>query len=225
MIRVLVVDDDVLVAENHRRFVGTMEGFETVGTAHSAAEALRLTEQLSPDLVLLDLYLPDESGVRVLQKLRGSARAVDVLVITAVRDVETVRASMQGGAVNYLLKPFPFNELRVRLESYAEARRRLDAVTEAEQAEVDRAYGLPRSGGSGTELPKGLSAVTARLVSETLRAADSDLSATEVARRSGLSRVSARRYLDHFSEVGTVELSLRYGSAGRPEHRYRWVSG
>lgn len=227
MIRVLVVDDDVLVARNHRKLVDSLDGFEAVGVAHTAEEALRLTEELRPELVLLDLYLPDDSGVRVLQRLRGSARAVDVLVITAVRDVETVKASMQGGAVHYLLKPFPFSELRDRLNNYAEAQRKLDSVVEAEQDDVDRAYGLLRPGerkSTPTELPKGLSSVTARLVTETLRAADADLSAVEVARRSGLSRVSARRYLDHFTAIGRVELNLRYGSAGRPEHRYRWVA-
>ncbi|SDQ78509.1 response regulator [Actinopolyspora saharensis] len=227
MIRVLVVDDDVLVARNHRKLVDGLDGFEAVGVAHTAAEALRLTEELRPELVLLDLYLPDDSGVRVLQRLRGNARAVDVLVITAVRDVETVKASMQGGAVHYLLKPFPFSELRERLNNYAEAQRKLDSVVEAEQADVDRAYGLLRPGERKSvpaELPKGLSAVTARLVTETLRAADADLSAVEVARRSGMSRVSARRYLDHFVAIGKVELNLRYGSAGRPEHRYRWIA-
>ncbi|NYH79657.1 two-component system CitB family response regulator [Actinopolyspora biskrensis] len=227
MIRVLVVDDDVLVARNHRKLVDSLDGFEAVGVAHTAAEASRLTEELRPELVLLDLYLPDDSGVRVLQRLRGNARSVDVLVITAVRDVETVKASMQGGAVHYLLKPFPFSELRNRLNNYAEAQRKLDSVVEAEQDDVDRAYGLLRAGerkSVPTELPKGLSPVTARLVTETLRAADADLSAVEVARRSGLSRVSARRYLDHFTAIGRVELNLRYGSAGRPEHRYRWVA-
>ncbi|SDP67297.1 two-component system, CitB family, response regulator [Actinopolyspora xinjiangensis] len=228
MIRVLVVDDDVRVADNHRKLVGSMDGFEAVGVAHTAREALALSERLLPDLVLLDLYLPDESGVRVLQRLRGNARPLDVLVITAVRDVETVRAAMQGGAVHYLLKPFPFRELRQRLNGYAEAKSELDAVDEAEQADVDRVYGMLRPAEPHTvpeELPKGLSTVTARLVLDTLRSAGTDLSASEVANSAGLSRVSARRYLDHFANTGGITLHLRYGSAGRPEHRYRWAGG
>ncbi|SDK66691.1 two-component system, CitB family, response regulator [Actinopolyspora mzabensis] len=229
MIRVLVVDDDVRVADNHRKLVESMAGFEAAGVAHTAHEALTMSERLLPDLVLLDLYLPDESGVRVLQRLRGNAHPLDVLVITAVRDVETVKAAMQGGAVHYLLKPFPFRELRERLNGYAEAQHELDSVDEAEQADVDRVYGKLRAAEPQhtvpEELPKGLSAVTARLVLDTLRSAETDLSASEVANNAGLSRVSARRYLDHFATTGRITLHLRYGSAGRPEHRYRWASG
>ncbi len=224
MIRVLVVDDDARVAHNHRKLVETLEGFEAVGVARTAAEALNSVEQLGPDLVLLDIYLPDESGVQVLRRLRGAAHTLDVLVITAMRDTETVQAAMQSGAVHYLLKPFPFSELRDRLNQYARARSALAAVTEAEQSDVDRVYGLMRTRTNPPEkLPKGLSQVTAQLVVDTLRAAGTDLSALELGERAGLSRVSARRYLDHLSTTGTVELRLRYGSAGRPEHRYRWT--
>ncbi|MBA8823565.1 two-component system CitB family response regulator [Saccharopolyspora lacisalsi] len=224
MIRVLVVDDDARVAHNHRKLVETLEGFEAVGVARTAAEALTSVEQLGPDLVLLDIYLPDESGVQVLQRLRGAAHTLDVLVITAMRDAETVQATMQSGAVHYLLKPFPFSELRDRLNQYAQARSALASVTEAEQSDVDRVYGLMRTRASPpAKLPKGLSQVTAQLVVDTLRTADTDLSALELGERAGLSRVSARRYLDHLSTTGTVELRLRYGSAGRPEHRYRWT--
>ncbi|MDR7301954.1 response regulator [Haloactinomyces albus] len=226
MIRVLVVDDDVRVAHNHHKLVETLDGFESVGMAHTARNALEMVEELRPDLVLLDIYLPDESGVTVLRRLRGAAHALDVLVITAMRDAETVQASMQTGAVHYLLKPFPFSELRDRLQRYAEARSALDSVTEAEQSDVDRVYGLLRAQettAAPASLPKGLSQVTAQLVVDTLRAADTDLSAVELGSRAGLSRVSARRYLDHLATIGTVELRMRYGSAGRPEHRYRWV--
>lgn len=227
MIRVLVVDDDVRVAANHRKLVDGLDGFETVGVAHTAGNALEAAERLRPDLVLLDLYLPDESGVTVLQRLRGAAHALDVLVITAVREVPTVQASMQAGAVHYLLKPFPLQELKDRLDSYARAKSTLESVTEADQSDVDRAYGLLRARESGDEigdLPKGLSQVTARIVVEALRAAETDLSAVELAQRCGLSRVSARRYLDHLCSVGKVALRPQYGSAGRPAHRYRWIA-
>ncbi len=226
MIRVLVVDDDVRVAHNHHKLVETLDGFDAVGMAHTARSALEMVEELQPDLVLLDIYLPDESGLTVLRSLRGAAHALDVLVITAMRDAETVQVAMQTGAVHYLLKPFPFSELRERLQRYAAAKNALESVTEAKQSDVDHVYGLLRAQDTSTvpaSVPKGLSPVTAQLVVDTLREAETDLSAGELGNRTGLSRVSARRYLDHLSTTGTVELRMRYGSAGRPEHRYRWI--
>ncbi|GAA1083135.1 response regulator [Nocardiopsis composta] len=229
MTRVLVVDDDVRVAQTHRELVASVPGFEVVGEAHTAASALAEVGRLRPDLVLLDLYLPDAPGISVMRELRAADRdggrdrnPVDFLVITAVRDIEQVRAALHGGAVHYLLKPFPLSALRDQLERYAVARRRLSGTGEATQSEVDRLFGLLRPA-SAHSLPKGLTAATSDLVARTLREAEGELSAAEVGRRTGVSRVTARRYLEHLCADGRAELRLRYGSAGRPEHRYRWA--
>jgi two-component system CitB family response regulator len=220
MIRTLVVDDDFRVADLHRLYTEQVGGFEVVGVARTGAEALELAARLRPDLVLLDIYLPDMSGIEVLRRLRDQRRPVDVITITAAKDVGTLRAAMQGGSVHYLIKPFTFAVFRERLQSYAAVASRLGEVAEASQAEVDKLYGLLRSGVEG-ELPKGLSAATRDLVVEALRTARRPLSAADVAGLAGLSRVTARRYLDHLAGSGLVELTLQYGSPGRPEHRYR----
>lgn len=222
-IGVLVVDDDFMVARIHRGYVERLPGFHVVGEAHTAAEALRAVEERRPDLLLLDVYLPDLSGLEVLRRLRAEAAvAPDVVVVTAARDVETVRAAMHGGVANYLVKPFTFSTFTDRLERYAEGRRSLARSGELQQADVDRAFDLVRRSGP-TPLPKGLSATTCELVVEVLRAAGTDLSAVETAERVGVSRVSARRYLEHLTRAGQVTLRPRYGSAGRPEHRYAWI--
>ncbi|MEV4565816.1 response regulator [Nonomuraea sp. NPDC049419] len=216
-IRVLVVDDDFMVARIHSGYVRRVPGFEVVSVAHSGADALAAARELRPDLVLLDIYLPDMSGLEVLKALHD----VDVLMISAARDVPTVREAMRGGAVNYLIKPFTAAALTERLRQYAATRERLTAIgPEARQDDVDRLFGvLP----SAAPMPKGLSPATCALVADTLREAGGDLSAAEAAELTGLSRVSARRYLEHLCAVGQAELRPRYGTAGRPEHRYRWL--
>lgn len=225
MIRVLVVDDDFMVARVHRGYVEKVPGFTVVGEAHTGTAALEAVDALAPDLVLLDVYLPDVSGLDVLTRLRESGRpGLDVLPVTAARDAETVRAAMRGGVVHYLLKPFTFDALRERLERYAEARRRLDGTGEASQDDVDRLYGALRRGEEGPRLPKGLSPATFALVADTLREAGTHLSAQEVADRTGLSRVTARRYLEHLCDTGRASLHPRYGTAGRPEHGYVWAA-
>jgi response regulator of citrate/malate metabolism len=223
VIEVLVVDDDFMVARIHTGYVDRIAGFTVTGVAHTGADAIREAERLQPDLVLLDVYLPDTSGLDLLPSLREVAPEVDVLVISAAREAETVRKALRGGIVNYLVKPFSFEDLRSRLEHYQQAHHGLRGITgaEAAQADIDRVFG-----GSGapvaSRLPKGFSAETLRLVEETLRAEPGDLSAAEAAARLGISRVSARRYLEHLNDTGKVEVSLRYGEVGRPERRYAW---
>lgn len=226
MIRVLVVDDDFMVARVHRTLVEKTPGFEVVGTASTGAEALAAVTSLKPDLVLLDIYLPDLTGIAVLQQLRANdATDVDVIVITAARDVETIKLAMRGGVVHYLVKPFDYATLRERLEHYGRQRRSLAELSAADQADVDRVFGSTGQRSSArVRMPKGIAVETAEVVRQALcSAGESGLSATECAGLTGLSRVSARRYLEHLVTAGKAEVRPRYGGAGRPERRYRWT--
>jgi len=223
MIRVLVVDDDFMVAKVHRGFVDRVAGCTTVGVAHTGADALAQVGRLRPDLVLLDIYLPDISGLDVLRRLRERGDGgPDVLAVTAARDVSTVRSALRGGVVHYVLKPFGFDVLRDRLERYAAVQDRLAGTTDVGQPDVDQLFVTMRT--AGDPMPKGLTADTSRLIADAMRACPDDLSAEECAERIGLSRVSTRRYLEHFVTAGKAEVRLRYGAAGRPQRRYRWVA-
>jgi len=221
VIRVLVVDDDFMVARVHRGFVEQVAGFEVVGVAHTGAEALRLAEEVDPDLVLLDLYLPDVFGLDVLGRLRAAGVQADVVVITAAKEVDSVRAALRHGVTDYVLKPFGFPDLRERLERYAAQRVLLDAGEVRGQEDIDRVLARRPGGASAAALPKGMSPETAQLVETALRECGDTLSASEAAEQVGISRVSARRYLEHFVTTGRAEVSLRYGTTGRPERRYR----
>ncbi|NLU71602.1 response regulator [Streptomyces sp. HNM0575] len=276
MIRVLVVDDDFMVARLHSTLVEQVPGFTVVRAVHSGHDALAAVRELGPDLVLLDMYLPDLPGLEVLRTLRGTAavdEGPDVLVVTAARDAATVRGAQRGGAVQYIIKPFEGQLLQERLHRYAERRAELAALQAPEQGDVDRIFAgtgddpprtdgtVPTGGAAGAagtagaaardgvpgatgaapghtaapatvpaapaRLPKGLTEQTAELVRATLdagsRGDSAGLSASECAERSGLSRVSARRYLEHFVALGTARVTLRYGTTGRPERRYHRV--
>ncbi|MFC8509182.1 response regulator [Streptomyces sp. NPDC057411] len=223
MTKVLVVDDDFMVARLHCRHVSAVPGFSVVGVAHTGEEALRAAHELRPDLLLLDIFLPDMDGIAVLRELRAAGLATDALFITAARDVDTIRSALRAGALHYLIKPFNRAALQEQLRHVAALRSRLDelAAAEARQEDVDRIFGARPRG--SRELPKGLAAPTAELVDTILRAHPEGLSATECAEAGSLSRVSARRYLEYFAETGRAEITLRYGGTGRPERRYRRV--
>lgn len=222
MIRALVVDDDFMSASIHTSYVERVAGFTPVGEAHTGTEALELVRRLEPDLVLLDIYLPDISGLEVIRRLRQEEEGVDVIAVTAAKDVKTLRAAMQGGVVHYIVKPFLFDTFRDRLERYASLKQRLDRIREASQTDIDRLFALLRAQGT-TGLPKGISAPTLSVVVDAVREAHDEVTAVAVAERGGVSRGTARRYLDYLASLGSVELTLRYGSTGRPEHLYRWI--
>ena len=217
MIRVLVVEDDFRVARLHADLAGAVAGMEVVGVAHTAADALALTESEHPDLVLLDEYLPDERGSNLLGRLDAA-----VMLISAETDAAVIRRAVARGAVNVVLKPFAPAVLQQRLAAFARFWVSLDSG-QAHQRGVDRALAVLREGDSPAgAMPKGRSAVTADAVREALQGADDALTAQDVADATGVSRATAQRYLADLVAAGRVDLGLRYGSTGRPEHRYTW---
>lgn len=218
MIRTLVVDDDFRVAEVNAAYVEKVADFEVCGRAHSAVEADTAIQALCPDLVLLDLYLPDEHGLDLLRRVRARLSPPDVIVITAARDADSIRAAMQLGAVHYLVKPFSFERLAEQLAAYKALHTTVSRLQEASQDDVDKLYALMRP---LSRSPKGTSEPTVGAVLQTLRDAQESLSAGELAERVGMSRPTAQRYLTHLLSSGLVERELRYGSTGRPSHRYR----
>lgn len=226
-IRTLVVDDDFRVARIHAAFIDKTEGFTTVGTVHGAAQAVEAIDTLRPDLVLMDVYLPDGDGIAVVRGLIERDEHPDFVIITAARDVGTVRAAMQVGAVHYLVKPFGYQALKERLDAYRDLRARMAGLgPEADQSEVDALFGLLRGPAPlPAEPAKGHSAPTLELVRNAVRAARGGISAAEVAGQVGVSRPTAQRYLSYLTQHGVVRLHLKYGATGRPEHRYSMPGG
>ncbi|WDZ83340.1 response regulator [Micromonospora cathayae] len=222
-IRVLVVEDEELIAEAHRVYTERVPGFRVVGVARTAREAmaaLRRTGDDAVDLVLLDFNLPDLHGLEVCRAVRAAGSTVDILAVTSARDLAMVRAAVALGVTHYLLKPFTFAAFRDRLERCATYRRQTSAgglVTA--QHEVDRMFATLHGTPADT-LPKGLGAQTLDAVLAALRGRPGQ-SASEIGARTGLSRVTARRYLEYLVDTGRVVRNPRYGTPGRPEVEYR----
>lgn len=221
--RVLVVEDEPIAAEAAAEYLRRLAGFAVAGVAHSAAEAVRvLNADPAVDLILLDMNLPDTHGMELLRLVRGTGRACDVIAVTSAREVALIRQAVAQGVVSYLLKPFTFAGFRTKLESYAAYREQLAAGPEVvNQSGIDAMIGLLRPPPGHEELPKGLSPETLERVTTLLR--QRPASATEVAEAVGVSRVTARRYLEHLAVVRLAERDSRYGGPGRPEVEYRWA--
>jgi response regulator of citrate/malate metabolism len=214
--------------------VGRLEGFELAGTAPDGQSALRLLSEFVAagepvELVLLDMNLPDLHGLDIARRMRSAGILADIIAITAVRELAIVRSAVAIGVVQYLIKPFTFATFSDKLENYRQFRQQLGGASGgsgkagASQSEVDRAFASLRTP-SELPLPKGLSTSTLASVQDFLRDRPDAVSATEVMDALGMSRVTARRYLEYLADAGTVSRTARYGTPGRPENEYRWNS-
>ncbi|MEA5453989.1 response regulator [Sinomonas sp. JGH33] len=223
MIRTLVVDDDYRVARIHATHVTRVAGYELIGEAHTAAEARAAVARLKPDLLLLDVYLPDEDGIALLRSLREAGEDVDAIIITAARDVATVRAAMRGGAVYYLVKPFTFDQLTIQLEAYRRWRAETESRHISGQTDVDALFTsrhAPAPKPTARSLPP-----TMQKVLDAVRAAERPLGAQDVSDLIGISRPTAQRYLSELERKGRLELRLEYGTTGRPVNTYTARAG
>ncbi|OKI13991.1 response regulator [Streptomyces sp. CB03911] len=220
MIDVLVVDDDFYVARINAHYVSEVPGFRVAGIAHSAAPALAAVERGGIDLILLDQHLPNESGLSLTRRLRQLGHDIDVIMVTADRRPASVREAMRAGVLHYLVKPFTSQGLRSKLESYAQVRGTIDDGGEMDQARIDRMLGSLHAPEAEHSMPKGYSERTAGLISCIVVGAKGQVSAQEVSEQARISRSTAQRYLKYLAETGTLEMTLRYGDSGRPEHMY-----
>ncbi len=221
-VKVLIVEDDVAIAELHHKYIQQMEGFEVVGIATSCDEARLQLNLLAPDLVLLDVYLPDGSGLTLLSELRGEKQHCDVILITAARDVDTLQSAMRGGVVDYLLKPVMFPRLSASLEKYSAQRQQINGVQDLDQRLVDQMFQSNSNADSTTvRLPKGIDGVTLDKIRALFEHDQNSFTADEAGEKIGASRTTARRYLEFLITAGDLEADLNYGSVGRPERSYR----
>ncbi|MEU2041431.1 response regulator [Nocardia niwae] len=229
MIRVLIVEDEPLIAEAHRAYVERIAGFTPVGVAHTGREAMRAAADAAAegtpiDLVLMDIGLPDASGLDVAAALTGLAPRPDVIAITSARDLAMVRTAVSHGVVLYLLKPFTFAAFRDKLDRYREFRTALPAGESAiSQHDIDRALSALRTTDQRAATPKGVAPQTLDEISRTVRAAEGEgVTAADTATSVGVSRITAWRYLEKLADDGLVVRRSDYGRAGRPKTRYVW---
>jgi response regulator of citrate/malate metabolism len=231
-IRVLVVEDDPVAAAAHAEYVRRLEGFELAGVVRSGAELATFLHlagegtgrpEAAVDLMLLDMNLPDAHGLDIIRRVRGLGLPLDIIAITAVRDLQVVRSAISSGIVQYLIKPFTYSAFSEKLGAYQDFRRNLvEQASATTQAEVDQAFASLRPV-TAAALPKGLSAETLRAVSRLLKELQAPTSAIEVSEALSMSRVTARRYLEYLADQQSVLRTPRYGTRGRPEFEYSWA--
>ncbi|HET9554080.1 MAG TPA: response regulator [Anaeromyxobacteraceae bacterium] len=224
-IPVLVVDDDFMIAQLHARCVEQEPGFAVAGVAHTCKQALAMARQLRPTLVVLDVYLPDRPGLEVARGIRAANLPCDFILITAAREVSVIEEAFRLGMFEYLIKPFRLDLLGGTLRKYREFRAHLRSSTDPDQGFVEGLKSLRGARAAPPEeprpAPKGIDARTLERVAQILRALAAPSGAEQVAQRAGVSRSTARAYLNHLVKLGDADELLQYGAVGRPQVLFR----
>ncbi|WP_301168950.1 response regulator [Brevibacillus nitrificans] len=226
-VEVLIVEDDLRIIDINRRFVSKIEGFDVIATATNGAEAKELLSFTQPHLVLLDVYLPDMLGTDLVWYVRQHHRSVDIMMITAAKEIEMVQEALRGGVYDYIVKPLVFERFRERLESYRQHLWRTKEVGEVDQEVIDRILTRNLQAGKTREsaMPKGIDLLTLEKVIQAIRrTGEKGVSAEEIGKVIGTSRTTARRYLEYLVLEKKARADLLYGTVGRPERKYRYLS-
>ncbi|WP_291652189.1 response regulator [Clostridium sp.] len=225
-IKVFIVEDDPMVKEINTRFLEKLEGFIVVGNASSIEEAKVKIIKENADLMLLDIFLPDGKGIDLLKWIRTKEIAIDTILITADKCKASVDEAFKYGAIDYLIKPFKFERFKEALSNYRNRFIELKNIDNINQDYIDQ-YILNINANfideeiQEKELCKGLSRKTYnKIVDYMIQKNGQYLTAEEIAKGSGLARVTARRYLEKMAEEGKVEINQEYGKIGRPTNYY-----
>ncbi len=223
---VVIAEDDPNIAEIQSRFIEKIEGFEVVGIGNTIAESEDIIDVFQPDLVLLDVFFPDGNGVDLLWKIRRLYKNIDVIFITAAKEVATLQDAIRGGAFDYVLKPMTFSRFQSTLRKFYDHRHRFTEITKLDQTEVDQIiHPAQDSMETDVRMPKSINPLTLEKVEEEVLKLDSaGVNAEDIGLQIGISRTTARRYLEFLVSKGTVKPSLVYGSVGRPERLYFQVT-
>ncbi|MYL62087.1 response regulator [Bacillus hwajinpoensis] len=225
-IEVLIVEDDHRIARINQKFTENVPGYVVIGVASSISEGKELLEIIEPDLVLLDIFFPEESGLSLLWHLRENYKETDVMMITAAKEIEAVQEALRGGAIDYIIKPVIFDRFKQTLEKFKKTRGQMNHQKVVSQEDVDHLF--TRQGTRATVstqvVPKGIDPLTLSKLTEVLvKHTPQGMTAEEVGSEMGCSRTTARRYLEYMVSLGKVDADLSYGTVGRPERRYHSI--
>ncbi|MGA9289366.1 MAG: response regulator, partial [Anaerobacillus sp.] len=218
-IEVLIVEDDHRIARINQKFTENVPGYVVMGVASNIQEGKELLEILEPDLVLLDIFFPEENGLGLLWHIRENYKETDVMMITAAKEIDAVQDALRGGAIDYIIKPVIFDRFKQTLEKFKQTKGKMNRQKVVSQEEVDHLFTRQGAHAATKEfVPKGIDPLTlSKLTKVLISQTPQGMTAEEVGNAMGCSRTTARRYLEYMVSIDKVDAELSYGTVGRPE--------
>jgi two-component system, CitB family, response regulator CitT len=224
MIKVVIAEDDFRIAQVQEQFLQKVSGVKLVGKALNAKETMEILGVQEVDLLLLDIYMPDELGTDLLPKIREIHPSVDIIMVTAATERAMLETSIRNGVFNYLLKPVTMEKFVETIEDYKKKKKLLNSFDEVDQSMIDRYFGTSnQSAISQKDLPSGVDRLTLQKVKEVMAELKGGVSIEEMGEKMGASRTTARRYLEYLVSINICIAKHDYGIVGRPERKYYLV--
>jgi DNA-binding NarL/FixJ family response regulator len=184
LIRVMIVDDHDMVRRGLAAFLDIQTDLELVGEAKNGKAALHLCQHLQPDVVLMDLIMPEMDGVDAIQAIRQKWPHIQMIALTSFQEQELVQEALRAGAISYLLKNVSVHDLAAAIRAAYQGRSTI--APEATQALIQTAW----------QEPEPEYALTAR-EQEVLQLVVDGLNNPEIADKLGVSRATARTHVSH----------------------------
>ncbi|SHK36822.1 two-component system, CitB family, response regulator [Clostridium cavendishii DSM 21758] len=219
MIKILIVEDDPMVAMIHRRYLENLGYTDILGPVTTEEEVLSILEKEAVNLILLDVYLPKESGIEILKTIREKQYLQYVIMITAANTVEELKKAFSYGVVDYLVKPFEADRFEEAINKYKTRHSIFNKKDVISQEDIDNTF--IKDSDMTITLPKGLNERTLKKVVEFLRERPQRVwTLREIAYELKISNVTIKKYMDYLEETNKVNVTLTSGNIGRPEHKY-----
>ncbi|XVL44811.1 response regulator [Staphylococcus equorum] len=223
MLNILIVEDDPMVAQINQQFIKKIDDQTSVDIASNVKEAITHIENKEIDLLLLDIYMPEENGLTFLKYVREQGYKIDAILITAATDVEEIQTAFRYGAVDYLIKPFDFERFQQSLLRYKKGLTFFNKTSSINQTDIDAEFlnkeVVDRD--SELKLPKGVTEATLQVIIDKMKSfEENEFSTDDISKRVNISRVSVRKYLKFLTDIEVLEESLNYG-IGRPINFYK----
>ncbi len=221
MYRVLIVEDDPMVAMINEQYIGRNKEFCVIGNCKDGRSALKFLENNAVDLLILDVFMPYLDGFETLRQIRKRQISVDVIMVTAANDRESLEEALHLGIVDYLVKPFTYDRFSMALDKFIAQTNALKELGTLNQKSIDFIIDNARKNSDDIH-PKGIQEKTLHLIMEYLKE-DSGMWQTgdAIAREVGLTGVTVRRYMNYLAESGKVIGKMDYETGGRPCMLYK----
>ncbi|WP_312104948.1 response regulator [Lachnoclostridium sp.] len=224
MIKVVIVEDDLMVAAINKQYIQKTPGLDVVATFHNGKDAWEFIKNTEVQLLILDLYMPNISGLELLQIIREAKYQIDVIMVTAANDVESLDTALHLGILDYLVKPFMYERFSKAIDKYLLKNKMIKSGIHFKQEDVDELINLRQEAfvEKQMELSKGLQDKTIYLIRGYMNERKNEfLTSEEISAHTGLSKVTVRRYMNYFIESNEVISEVDYRTGGRPSIKYK----
>lgn len=223
-ITALIVEDEPILAEINTEFVQRNTNIKVVGIASTLGDAKVMLDKFTPQLVLLDNYLPDGQGIELFDYIVKKNLSTYIIFITAASDMDTCSHAIRHGAFDYLIKPVSYERIAYSLNKFKLFLMRQSSPKNLSQRQIDELFNLQtKDFVEAQKNTKGIDVLTLQRIQSLFINTPDELTVEDIAHKAQISKTTVRRYLEYCIQTNFLKVEIRYGKIGRPERYYKHI--